>query len=106
MKLIYTNENRLLVSNVKNILENAGLVIILKNEFSGAGVGDLSAFDTWMEAWLVNDEDYQKAMNLINTSLSNTNLVDWICEECNESNTSAFELCWNCQHENNNSFAN
>jgi hypothetical protein len=49
-------------------LETADIAVILQNEFSGAEVGHLSAFDTWMEAWVVNDDDYQKATDVINTS--------------------------------------
>lgn len=48
MKLIYTNENRFLVSNMKNIVENAGIEVTLKNEFAFGGVGDLSPFECWL----------------------------------------------------------
>ena len=37
MKLIYTHENSFLVSNIKNIVENQGLSVFLKNEYAGLG---------------------------------------------------------------------
>lgn len=99
MKLIYTHENRLLVSNVQNMLENGGVAITLKNEFAGGGSGDLSFLTTWLEVWVTHDEDYEVAMDLIKTSLNNTSIEDWICTSCKESNAASFDLCWNCQTE-------
>lgn len=99
MKLIYTHENRILVNNAQNILENAGIAVTLKNEFAGGGSGDLSFLTTWLEVWVINDEDYETAIDVIKTSLNNTNSKDWICEGCNETNAASFDLCWNCQHE-------
>lgn len=99
MKLIYTHENRILVNNVQNILENADIAVTLKNEFAGGGSGDLSFLTTWLEVWVINDEDYDAAMDIIKTSFNNTSASDWICNSCNETNAPSFDLCWNCQHE-------
>jgi len=99
MKFIYTHENRLLVNNIQNILEHADIGVTLKNEYAGSGSGDLSFLSTWLEVWVLNDEDYDRAMDVIKTSFNNTSIEDWICNNCNESNTTSFELCWNCQYE-------
>ena len=98
MKLIYTNENRFLVSNVKNIIQNAGIEIFLKNEYVAGGAGDLSPFDTWLEVW-VEDEDYERATQLINDIQNTKNAADWVCPVCNETNSASFDFCWQCQHE-------
>jgi hypothetical protein len=99
MKLIYTHENRLLVSNVQNILENANIAVTLKNEYAAGASGDLSFLNTWMEVWVINDEDYGKAMQMIETTL-NSNSGEWICNGCNERNAASFDFCWSCQQEN------
>ncbi len=99
MKLIYTHENRILVSNAQNILENAGIAVTLKNEFAGGGSGDLSFLATWVEVWVINDEDYDAAIDVIKLSLNNNSAQDWICNSCNETNAASFDLCWNCQQE-------
>jgi len=101
MKLIYTHENRLLVSNVQNILENAGIVVTLKNEFVGSASGDLSFLNTWPEVWVLNEYDYEQAVQLINKTLNHENNDEWTCKSCNERNSITFDLCWNCQKENN-----
>jgi len=98
MKLIYTDENRFLVSNMKNILQNEGVDVTLKNEYIAGGAGDLSPFDTWLELW-VTEKDYAKALKII-TSIDNTDSThDWFCSQCHEKNSASFEICWQCQHE-------
>ena len=99
MKFIYTHENRLLVNNIQNILENANIAVTLKNEYAAGASGDLSFLNTWLEVWVLNDDDYETAMDIIKTSFNNTSIEDWICNQCSEANTPSFELCWNCQYE-------
>ncbi|MDC9725793.1 MAG: DUF2007 domain-containing protein [Gammaproteobacteria bacterium] len=100
MKLIYTNENRYLVHNIQNIVENAGITIMLKNEFAAGAAGDLVPHETWLELWVVNDDDYDKAMVAIDSSFSTANDAEWIYNSCKEVNNASFEFCWNCQHSN------
>lgn len=100
MKLIYTNENRLLVSNAKNILESAGITAILKNEFASGGLGDLAALDTWLEVWVSNDEDYDQAVETLKSTIGTKNTAEWVCSNCQEINAASFDFCWNCEKEN------
>lgn len=99
MKLVYTSENRILVSNARNILVNEGIAVVLKNEFAGGAMGELAVFETWPELWLCDDEDYENALRLLDGLLRPTPGDDWICPSCRESNASAFETCWRCQRE-------
>ena len=102
MKLIYTHENSFLVSNIKNIVENEGLSVFLKNEFAGGGAGDLAPQDTWVELWVANDSDYDQAMSIIENFQQSDSKADWLCQSCGEENSGAFEFCWNCQKEPSN----
>jgi len=97
LKLIYTNENRYLVHNIQNIVENAGINIMLKNEFAAGAAGDLVPHETWLELWVSNDNDYEKAMTIIESSFSNESDPEWVCGNCMELNDASFEFCWNCQ---------
>ena len=99
MKLIYTNENRLLVSNVKNIVEGMGVAVTLKNEFSSGAAGELSPFDVWPELWVVDDVDYEKAVRIIESAFRPENAKEWLCSRCSEKNDASFDVCWNCQNE-------
>jgi len=100
MKKIYSNEMSLLVSNMKNIIEAQGIEVFIKNEFAQGAVGEVSAFDAWPEIWIVDDNDFDHAMKIVNTSQKNDNSLDWICNSCSEENSSSFEVCWKCQSEN------
>lgn len=97
MKLIYTHENRFLVGNAQNILEQAGIRVVWKNEFASSAIGEISPFDTWPELWVVDDADYDHAIQIIANALSAPNAPEWVCGSCNELNDAAFETCWNCQ---------
>jgi len=99
MKMVYTNEDRFIVSNVKNILSQHRIETVLKNEYAAGGIGELSAFDAWLELWVLNETDYDAACKVIDNAFSDENAVDWLCSNCKESNDVAFEYCWSCQHE-------
>ena len=70
MRLIYTNENRIMVLNVKNVLMSYDIDVTLNNEFASSASGGLAPFDTWPEVWLLKDNDYDKAKKLSILSLS------------------------------------
>lgn len=97
MKLVYTNENRLIAGNARNILENHGISVVVKNEFASSASGEVSAFDTWPEIWVFDDSDYERAVKIIESSLSNDDAPEWECVKCSEKNDASFEFCWNCQ---------
>lgn len=97
MKMIYTHENRFFVANAKNILEANDFDIVVKNEFVSSAIGEVSPFDSWMELWLHNDSEYDRACDVINNALSKEDDAEWVCSACHEKNDASFELCWNCQ---------
>ena len=99
MKMVYTNENRFIVANARNILEDQSIDLVVKNEFCSGIIGEVSAFDTWLELWFLHDSDYEQACNIIANALSNENTAEWRCHHCQEKNDASFELCWKCQHE-------
>ena len=97
MKMVYTNENNFIVSNIQNLIEAQEISTFIKNEFAQGAVGEISAFDSWPEVWIVNDENYDRAIEIVNASKNLGKGEDWICSHCAEKNGSAFELCWHCQ---------
>jgi len=98
MKLLYTNENRYLVHNIQNIVENSGIAIMLKNEFAAGAAGDLAPHETWLELWVLHDDDYNIAMKVISSSFSSEDDAKWVCNHCQEINDASFDFCWNCQN--------
>ncbi|MCE0555570.1 DUF2007 domain-containing protein [Motilimonas sp. E26] len=98
MKLIYTHENRLLVNNVKNLLEQAGIETLLKNEFSQGGMGELAIFDCWPELWITQEGKLERAKQLVHDITHAKEQPSWFCRECDEENDASFETCWHCQY--------
>jgi len=96
MKMVYTNESNILVNNAKNLLGNEGISVSVKNEHVSTGAHPHLAY---MELWINRDSDYAKAMELLATVDSKEPSKDWMCSECNETNDSSFEICWNCRME-------
>jgi hypothetical protein len=99
MKLVYTHENRFLVFNMQNILEAYRIETFLKNEFIAGAAGDIAPHETWLELWVRNDEDYERASLLINSTLEEKPEQTWVCPHCHETNSDSFDFCWNCQSE-------
>jgi hypothetical protein len=99
MKLIYTHENRFLVYNIQNIIENAHIATTLKNEYASSAAGDLVPHETWLELWVVENSDYDLAIAAIESAFDKSNRIEWICKACLERNTASFDVCWQCQTE-------
>jgi len=97
MKMVYTNENRFMVNNARNILEASGIEVVLKNEYAQGSAGDLSPFDTWMELWVMEDSQFDKAKKIIELAFKKDNRPEWQCRVCHEHNDASFDLCWHCQ---------
>jgi len=96
MKKIYSYDNRLIVYNLKNLLESEGINCEVRNEFAGGGVGDLATFDTWPEIWIESDHDEKRAIQLINQVMLSQPKDNWFCRHCHEENGFAFKICWSC----------
>jgi hypothetical protein len=96
MKKVFTHENRMIVYNMKNLLQGEGIELVMKNEFTGGGVGDLPAFDTWPEIWICDEAQTDQAQSILDSVSTPSDAEDWFCSTCRESNDAAFRLCWNC----------
>ena len=101
MKLIYSNENQFLVNNAKNILENHNIEVTLKNEFASGAEGVLAPIDTWVELWIINDDDEGNAVTVLAQALKQQGEHDWFCSQCQEKNDASFDSCWQCQNDKN-----
>lgn len=95
MKKVFSHENRLIVFNIKNLLEEQGIECIVKNEFAGGGVGDLSPFETWPELWVMDEADYSSAKDVVE-QLQQGAGADILCPHCGEENGRHFQICWHC----------
>ena len=99
MKLVYSHENQFIVANIKNLIEAQDIKVFIKNEFAKGAMGETSAFDCWPELWVFDDQDYQKAIDVVTLAQAESCKIDWVCSQCEEQNDPAFEVCWHCKSE-------
>ncbi len=97
--MVYTHENRFFVANAKNILESHNISVFLKNEHTSSIMGEAAALDAWVELWVNEDSDFERACRIIESSLSDKDAAPWRCTGCGEENDASFEFCWNCRGE-------
>lgn len=96
MKKIFSHENRMIVFNMKNLLQADGIETVVVNEFAAGGVGDLATFDTWPELWLEDESRLAEAEAILRDVQTNSGGRSWFCRQCQEQNEAAFQICWKC----------
>lgn len=96
MKKLFTHENRMIVFNLKNVLEGEGIETVVVNEFAAGGAGDLPTFDTWPELWVGDDAQLERARVIVDEILDRDPDDYRYCSACRERNDGAFRICWNC----------
>ena len=99
MKLVYTHDNIAVLQSVKNILSLHNIESFVKNEHSIPVGARHGINNTFLELWVLNDGDLDRARAVIEDEIDNTDTGEpWICSYCNEENESTFAVCWKCQH--------
>ena len=100
MKHIYTNESIILLHSAKNFLALNGVESFVKNEHNIANGARLGIDNIFLELWLVNDQDFDKATEILEKQLNNPEpQPSWFCAKCDEQNDGSFDFCWKCQSE-------
>ena len=97
MRLVYTDQNRLLVEHARNVVENAGIEVTLRNEWVGGASGEVAPTAAWLEVWVVEDADEQPALAAIEAAQRTTDGPDRVCANCGEASPAGFAQCWNCE---------
>ena len=98
MKLIYKHDNVAVLHSAKNVLALNDIESFVKDEQSGPTGARFGASNVFMELWLKDDEDFERAASIIEHEIENPEIKkSWICAACREENEGSFELCWNCR---------
>lgn len=99
MKRVYTAQNSLLVNHLRNLLQEAGIACVLRNEFLGGAAGELPLVEVWPELWVVDDAQYLRARTLVTEALRGDARPagpPWTCPACGEPIEGQFTDCWRC----------
>lgn len=96
MKRVFSHPNTMIVGSMHALLEREGIEVTYRNEFLAGGAGELAPGETWLELWIVNEGDEERAHQLIREAQQAPLRDEWICNHCHEANPASFELCWHC----------
>ena len=98
MTRVFTHESLVLISHVRNLLDQAGIRTLVKNERLAGALGEIPFLETWPELWVVADADADRARTVIADALTETPVgPEWTCSRCGEVNEGQFAICWQCQ---------
>ncbi|MEO5713428.1 MAG: DUF2007 domain-containing protein [Luteolibacter sp.] len=97
MKELYRDRDFSRVGYFQTLLEAAEIPTFIRNE--NLSVTEISIPDFFPALCVVNDGDYDKAMEIIAHQVDKSKEAagaDRICGNCGEACPGNFELCWNC----------
>ena len=97
MKKLTSAPLAITLHHFRNLLMAEGIASEIRNEYFGGILGEMPFTETWPQLWIVNDLDYDRALQLIDDSaLEESPDDEWRCEKCGELNEGQFAACWKC----------
>ena len=96
MKKLTSAESVITINHYKNLLESEGIRTNIRNEHLGSILGEIPFFETWPQLWVVNDLDFDRAKQLIDSVEDESPSMPWTCRKCGERNEGQFAACWSC----------
>ena len=96
MKKLTSAETLVLINHYKNLLESEGIPTEVRNQHLGSIMGEVPFFETWPQLWVINDLDYDRALQLIEAADEESPADAWRCGKCGETNEGQFGACWKC----------
>ena len=91
MKRILGSWNQTVVYHARNLLQAQGIEALVRNATLSSALGELPPTET--ELWIMNDEDLQRAQEILATAPAAG--PDWSCA-CGERSGPQFTQCWRC----------
>lgn len=98
MKHIYTHIEYSRVGHYQAVLEEKGIQTLVKNKDAAIGMGEIPVVEIWPELWVVNDEDFEKAVEILKelNDVLERKIEPWVCQNCGKTVEYGFGECWNC----------
>ena len=98
MKKIYSAQDPLMVSSIKNVLESYGIGCVIRNTYLSSAAGEIPPIECWPELWIVDEARHARAQTILRKALAPLEAVrePCICGRCGEEAEGQFAVCWNC----------
>lgn len=99
MTEIFAHKDYTVVGFYKTILEEAGIVCMVRNEISQNLVVDLPATARYPALCVANDEDAERAVAILREYkfAEAAQGQEWKCPACGEEVPAEFASCWKCE---------
>ena len=91
MKRVFGSFNQTVVYHARNLLLAQGIEALVRNATLSSALGELPPTET--ELWVVNDEDQQRAKEILSAAPAAG--PEWTCA-CGERSGPQFTQCWRC----------
>ena len=92
MKRVYGSYNQTLVHHAKNLLEAAGIEVVIRNQHLSSAMGELPPAECEAQLWVLDDQDASRAEQILRHEETRP---DWQCA-CGELLGGQFTQCWRC----------
>ena len=92
MKRVFSSYNQTAVYHARNLLENAGIGILVRNAILSSAMGELPPAECQAELWVLDDSDERRANEILSQQVTG---ADWTCD-CGETLGAQFTQCWSC----------
>ena len=99
MKKVYIAVNPTDAHLLKGALESENIGAVVQGEFLWIARGEVPiTTDTAPSVWIIDEADYERAMEVVKRFQSSENIdgPEWKCANCNEINEGQFTECWKC----------
>jgi len=93
LKRVFSSFNQTAVYHARNLLENAGIEVLVKNAILSSAMGELPPAECQAELWVLDDADQTRAMEILSAKPASG--PDWTCS-CGETLAPQFTQCWRC----------
>ena len=101
MKKLYVSQSLIDVESRKELLEQADIPCMIKNQRSAMLGGEVPFVEVFPELWILQDEDLGRAETLLKDweEAQPLKTTSWTCSSCDEIHLKEFTTCWNCGQE-------
>lgn len=102
MRKVFEHPTSHEVGHYESILRSHGIETFINNQNASALMGEIPVVAVYPELWVLNDEDYDRAVSLLHDYRRARPFgvgTDWVCASCGEEVPGSFSACWNCQNE-------
>ncbi|HEU0011492.1 MAG TPA: DUF2007 domain-containing protein [Verrucomicrobiae bacterium] len=98
MKRILSAPNLIEITQLKDVLDSAGIACFIKNEVSAGLMGEVPLTECTPELWIEDDERLPEAMQIKSDWQASAKVAgsNWVCPACGETSEPQFDSCWKC----------